>query len=91
MGSAIIFFLVVYAISTIISTEYIFIPIIDKIQKYQKLYYLLTCPKCLSVWVGFLLSYLGYGISNPFFDALMCYTVTSFLIRITFPPDLANR
>lgn len=77
-----LFFLSVYGIATIISSEYIFMGVIDKFKKYEKLYYLLTCNKCMSVWVGFFVSLLYHTILHPVLDAAVCYVVTSGLNQI---------
>ena len=74
--NALIYILIVYGIATIISSEYIFSGLIDKFEKYTTLYTLLTCNKCLSIYVGFIISLFGYGIITPLLDPFIAYTVT---------------
>lgn len=71
----VLFFLCVFGISTIISTEYVFHGLVSRV-KNKHLYVLLSCNKCLSVWFGALFSILGFGFSNPVVDALCAYSVT---------------
>jgi hypothetical protein len=82
MFNLIIFLLAVYGISNIISSEYLFSPLVDKFKKYDKVYYFLTCNKCLSVWVGFLISLLGFKIVHPLIDPFVAYTATCLLNRV---------
>lgn len=85
-----IFFLSVFGAATIISSEYIFSKVIDKFNKYDKLYYLLTCNKCMSFWIGLLVSFLGFKIINPFLDACAAYTVTCLLNCVLFGREDEN-
>ena len=73
------YFLSVYGIATIIASEYIMISLVDKFKKWPKIYYLLTCNKCMTVWVGFLISLCGFGIMHPLIDPFAAYTITSIL------------
>ena len=74
-----LYFLSVYGVATIISGEYLFTPIVNKFQKYEKFYYLLTCNKCLTVWIGLIFSLCGFRLIHPVIDATAAYTVTCFV------------
>ena len=74
-----VYLFAVYGMSTIISSEYLLSGLVDKFSKYQKLYYLLTCNKCLSVWIGFGISVLGFGIVHPLIDPFVAYTFVCFV------------
>jgi len=82
-----LFFLSVYGIATIISSEYIFMPVIDKFKRFEKLHYLLTCNKCMSVWVGGLVSFFYWSVLTPVLDAAICYVVTSALNKFLDDPE----
>jgi len=84
----ILYILCVYGIATIISSEYIFSLVIDKFKKYKTLYYLLTCNKCMTVWVGFIVSLLGFGIISPIVDPFIAYTCTLFLNKFLEDPEI---
>jgi len=75
----VMYFLSVYGIATIISGEYIFSPVVDLFKKYEKFYYLLTCNKCLTVWIAFIMSLFCIRIYHPVIDAAAAYTVTCFI------------
>jgi len=81
-----LFIFLVYGISTIISTEYLFATFVDKFKKYDKLYYLLTCNSCLSVWIGFIVSFCGLTIIHPAIDPFIAYTGTN-LINFISPEE----
>jgi uncharacterized membrane-anchored protein len=80
--SVILYIFIVYGIATIIASEYLFSPIVDKFQKFPKLYYLLTCNKCLTIWIGLIISLVGFGVISPIFDPFIAYTSTCILNRV---------
>lgn len=83
MLNLIVFLMAVYGISTIISQEPIFIPLIDKLERFKTIYYFLSCNKCLSVWIGFFVALVfGATILYSICYAFMAYTFTSFVNMI---------
>jgi hypothetical protein len=82
----------IYGISTIISQEPIFIPLIDKLERFKTLYYFLSCNKCLSVWIGFFVE-LAFGstILYSICYAFMAYTFTSFVNMVEDYLDSNNK
>lgn len=77
MSNLLLYLLFVYGIATLISSELIFVPIVDLFKEYEKLYYHLTCPKCLSISVGFFVSLFGFTVLHPFIDPIVAYAFTS--------------
>jgi hypothetical protein len=64
----------IYGIATIISSEFIFSQLTIKLSRFTSLYTLLTCNRCLSVWVGFFVSLAGFQLINVIFDPFISYT-----------------
>jgi len=92
MLNLIIFLMAVYGISTIISQEPIFIPIIDKLERFKTIYYFLSCNKCLSVWIGFFLALIfGSTILYAICYAFMAYTFTSLVNMVEDYLDTHNK
>jgi len=90
MINAIFFLFATYGMASVIAKEYILTDLVDKFQRWPKLYYLLTCNVCLSVWMGFTLSLCGYGVIHPIIDAFAAYTGTTILNHLfsyLFPED----
>jgi len=83
MTNLFLYFIFVYGVATIIANEYIFANLFDKLSSFNKLQYLVTCNKCLSVWVGLCTSLLGFGIIHPIVDAVCAFTVTKLINTIT--------
>ena len=77
MSSLIIFVLVVYGLATLISSELIFVPLVELFKDYDKIYYHLTCPKCLSISIGFFVSICGLGVVYPLVDPIIAYSFTN--------------
>jgi hypothetical protein len=76
LNNLILYILFVYGIASLISSELIFAPLVDKFKQYEKVYYHLTCPKCLSISIGFLVSLGGLSVVNPFVDPILAYSFT---------------
>lgn len=84
----VLFFLSVYGVATIISTEYIFAPFVDLFKRFEKLYYLLNCNKCMSVWIGGLTSLFYWTVLTPVLDAAICYVVAAVLNKFLDEPTI---
>jgi len=69
--------LAIYGVATIIANEYVFNWLHKLIGQHTIFGYLLSCNRCLSVWVGIIFSILGFGFTgNPLVDAPIAYTTT---------------
>lgn len=79
MSSLLIYVLFVFGIATLISSERIFAPVVDMFKNYETLYYHLTCSKCLSISVGFVVSLCGYSVVSPIVDPIIAYSFTSII------------
>lgn len=77
MSSIVLYLLFVYGLAILISTELIFVPLVELFKDHEKLYYHLTCPKCLSISIGFLTSLCGFGLVYPLIDPIIAYAFTS--------------
>jgi hypothetical protein len=77
----------VYGIATIISSEYMFIPLIDKFKRFEKIHYLLTCNKCMSVWIGGIISLIYWTVLTPILDAAICYVFASVMNKLLDDPE----
>ena len=76
MEQLLLYLLFVYGLAALFSTELIFIPIVDLFKGHDKLYYHLTCPKCLSISIGFFVSLFGFTVVYPLIDPILAYAFT---------------
>jgi len=82
LSSLLLYVLFVYGFATLISSERIFVPIVDLFKDYDKLYYHLTCPKCLSISIGFIVSIMGFTVVHPLIDPIIAYAFTNITTTI---------
>lgn len=79
MSSLLIYVLFVFGIASLISSERIFASLVDMFKDYEKLYYHLTCPKCLSISVGCVVSLCGLSVVSPIIDPIIAYSFTTII------------
>jgi hypothetical protein len=72
----------VYGLAILVSSELLFVPIVELFKKHDKIYYHLTCPKCLSISIGFLVSLFGFTVVSPLIDPIIAYSFTNIISTI---------
>jgi hypothetical protein len=84
------YLLFVYGLAILVSSELIFVPVVELFKDHDKLYYHLTCPKCLSISIGFVVSVFGFTVVNPFIDPILAYAFTSITATVlsSFEEDI---
>lgn len=90
MSNLVLYVLFVYGLATLISSELIFVPLVERFKDYEKLYYHLTCPKCLSISIGFIASLLGFTVVHILIDPIIAYSFTAIVTTIlsSFEEDI---
>lgn len=73
-----IYILIVYSIVNIIVYEDVFKSVVNIIKKYKVISKIISCPTCLSFWVGMIVYFLfNFNITGEWFDFILSGLLSS--------------